>query len=400
MNTHRIVVAVLTLAAASSLGAGFRLETHGARASGMAGAVSALIDDASGIYYNPAGIVGRKGLDASLGVTLVIPSIAFQSDNTGMATSALTKLSTPVNFYASYGITEDLAVGLGIFTPFGAGAQWPDTWEGAGRALTSSVQTFDFNPTIAWRIHPRFKIAAGFQAIRGTVLIERGLNFIDSAGKVTLGGDAWGFGWNAGFQLDVWENKVWIGATWRSATTMNFEGRAHFSDIPLEFQARLADQPIKSKVILPDVATFGVGVRPTDKLRVGLDVNATTWGSFRELLISFENPDLTNPLPKHWVDSASVHLGAEYDVTTAISARLGFAFDPTVSPANTLTPDLPDATRVRITAGAGWRSTFGLSVDLAYQFVLLTPATSTAPGFSGTYTGSAQVIALNVGYRL
>lgn len=387
------------LIAATSFASGFRLETHHARAAGMGIAVTALTDDASAIVYNPAGLAGRKGFDVQAGLTLVLPAVVFTSDATGLSSQTLTRLSTPINLNVAWGITDDLSVGVGIFNPFGAGATWPDGWEGRGRALSSNVQTFAFNPTIAYRIHPRFKIGAGLQILRGTVAIERALPFIDSEGKVSLGGDAWGVGWNAGVQGTIVEDRLTFGFTWRSNVPLRFSGRAHFGNVPPEFQSRLADQPIVASVTMPDVATVGLGLRATPRLRVGLDLNVITWSSFRQLFIDFESKDLDNPLPKRWRDTMSVHLGAEYDVTNRIQARLGAVYDEAATPTDTLTPDLPDASRVRFCAGVGYRFEFGLNLDAGYQFVILVPQASSAPGFSGTYSGSAQVVGLNAGYR-
>ncbi len=394
------VVAAVLVFASTGQASGFRLAGQGARAAGMGGAVTALTDDASSIYFNPAGIAGRKGFDFSAGINLVMPSVTFQSDATGTKTNTEAHVATPFNVYASWGITEDLAIGLGVNTPFGAGNTWPPTWEGAGRALSSNVQAFNFNPVVAWRIHPRFKVAGGLQITRGTVLIERGLNFVDSQGKVTLGGAATGLGWNAGAQLEVVEKYLWLGATWRSSVPMAFKGSAHFSDVPASFQTLLVDQNITSNITLPDVATVGLGLRATNALRFGFDLNVVTWGSFHDLTIAFTNPDLTNPLPKNWSDTVSMHLGGEYDLNDLFSARLGLIYDPTGTPTSTLTPDLPDFTRFSVTAGLSWHSTFGLGADLAYQFVALFSQKSTAPGFSGTYSGTAQVIGLNLNYRL
>lgn len=390
---------LLCVLSASAIAGGFRLETHHARATGMGIAVTALTSDASSIVYNPAGLAGRQGFDVQAGLTLVVPTVTFTSEATGRASEILTRVSTPLNVNASYGITENLAVGFGVFNPFGAGATWPDAWEGSGRALSSSVQTFAFNPTIAYRLHPKLKIGAGLQVLRGTVAIERGLSFIDSTGRVTLGGGAWGLGWNAGVQGELIERRLTFGFTWRSSVALQFEGSAHFSGVPPEFQSRLADQAITAKVTMPDVATIGLGLLATPRLRVGLDVNVVTWSSFRQLFIDFESAALDNPLPKRWRDTFSVHLGAEYDVTPALQVRLGAVYDQAATPSDTLTPDLPDAQRVRACAGVGYRFDFGLSLDAAYQFVWLVPQDSTAPGFSGTYSGNAQVIAFNAGYR-
>lgn len=398
-SSSRWVLLLAVPLALEASASGFRLETHHARATGMGIAVTALTDDASAIVYNPAGLAGRRGFDLQLGATLVMPSLAFTSDVTGQTTQVLSRLSTPFNVNLSYGLTEDLAFGLGVFSPFGAGATWPDDWEGRGRALSSSVQTFALNPTVAWRVHPRFRVGAGLQVLRGTVAIARGLDFGDVEGRVSLGGDAWGLGWNAGVQGTIIEERLTFGFTWRSNVPLRFSGRAHFAGVPPEFQGRLADQAITASVTMPDVATVGLGFKPTSRLRLGLDLNVITWSSFRRLFIDFTNDELDNPLPKRWRDTVSVHTGAEYDVTSQIQARLGVVYDEAATPADTLTPDLPDAQRVRVCMGVGYRFTFGLSVDVGYQFVLLLPQRSTAPGFSGLYSGGAQVVGLNAGYR-
>lgn len=401
MNLNRLIAAAVVVVSTGAFAAGFRIDTQHARATGMGGAVSALVDDPSAVYYNPAGIAQGKGLRLSAGISLILPSVSFKNAETGESSGTVFAVSPPPNFYVTYGITEDLSVGLGVFTPFGAAGNWPLDWQGRFKAQRSNVQTFNFNPEVAYRIHPRLRLGVGFQVLRGTVSIQRALNFVDSEGGVTLGGATWGFGFNLGVQAELIEKTLIFGASFRSGSAMAFTGRAHFTNVPVEFQSRLADQGITADIALPHVAQFGLAYLPPVKgLKLGLDFTFTGWSSFPELAIKFENPDITVPLAKRWADTVSVHVGGEYDINDAFSVRLGFVYDPTPSPKDTLTPDLPDATRIKVCAGFGWRSTFGLNADLGYQFVALLPQESTAPGFAGTYSGTAQVIGLNVGYKL
>lgn len=397
---NKLTAAWMMLLSTVALGAGFKLDVHGARATGMGGAVTAFIDDPSAIYYNPAGIAGRKGVGIQVGDTLIIPMLSFTHAADGDVTSSPLSVSPPPHGHVTFGITEDLAIGVGVFSPFGASGKWPPTWEGRFKAISSSLQMFDINPTLAYRLHPRFKLGAGFNAIRGTVLIERGLNFVDTEGSVMLGGGTWGFGWNVGAQVEIVENRLFFGATYRGPVTMSFEGKAHFENVPTEFAGRLKDQPITARVVLPTQANFGLTVQPMDNLRLSLDADYVEWSSFTELAINFENPDLTVPLRKSWIDQVSVHVGGEFMPTKSVAIRLGVVYDPTPSPRSTLTPDLPDSTRVKVTAGVGWQHEIGFSVDLGYQFVVLTGADSTAPGFEGKYSGTAQVIGLTLGYRM
>lgn len=75
--------------------------------------------------------------------------------------------------------------------------------------------------------------------------------------------------------------------------------------------------------------------------------------------------------------------------------RLGAVLDLAASPTDTLSPSLPDSTRVGGSAGAGYD--FGpVRADLAYQFVAFLPRASTGEAFPAAYTASAHVLALSV----
>lgn len=394
MRTLCVAVAILS---STALGAGFRLDTQDARATGLGTAVTAMTDDASSIFYNPAGIAGRKGLFARAGISLIFPRLSFTQEADGEVTNSPFGISTPPNVYIAYAPTDWVAIGLGIFTPFGAAGNWPETSAFRTLAVKSQVQTFNFNPTLALQFTPRFRLGGGIDITRGTVSISRKLNFVDSEGTVDLGGGATGVGWNLGLQAEIIQDIMWLGATWRSGINLDFAGRAHFTNIPLEFQSNIADQTITSNVSLPNVGTLGFGFKVSDRVKLSVDGTFVAWSSFQELRISFANPALTVPLPKKWTDQMSLHLGVEVKASDLITARVGFIYDPTPSVQQTLTPDLPDATRLQLCAGVGLNYK-GFAADIGYRFVLLLENRSTAPVLQGTYNGNAHVLGITVGY--
>jgi len=402
---------VLVMAAGPVWAAGFRIDTQSGRATGMGSAVSALIDDSAANYYNPAGLTARgKGFELMAGDTLIIPQLKFTAPD-GTATSSNFTVSPPPHVYARAGLMEELAIGIGFFTGYGASGNWPADWAGQFKARQSSLQTFNLNVNLAYAPHPRISFGAGVNVLRGTLFIERGLDFVDSTGAVQLGGGAWGVGFNGGVRVEVIERLMWFGGAVRSMVDLNFGGNAHFEGVPGNLQGRLFDQPIRGRVQLPLTGQFGLGFKLFDKLKLGLDVTYVNWQAFRELRIEFlESTDLTVPLPKRWFDTASFHLGAEYDVTRSLQARVGFVYDPTPSPSDTLTPDLPDATRIKVAVGVGYTHSSGVFADLGYQFVALLSQQATSPcvtgttdmcagGFPGTYSGTAHVISLSLGFR-
>jgi long-chain fatty acid transport protein len=391
-----LVLALAITWAQAAAGAGFAVDTQGARATGVGTAVVAWTQGPEAVFYNPAGLLGG-GAEVALGGTLLAPLLRFEPEQ-GEAASAELTLSPPPHLYARYPLGQRVALGLGLFSPFGAHSRWASDWVGRFRTTGSSLATYVLNPSVAVQVHQRVKLGAGAQLVRGTVLLRRGINFVDSEGSVELGGGAYGLGYNAGAQLELWPERLSLGLALRSAVDLSFAGRADFTAIPAEFQGQLVDQGVRTRLRLPLLAWGGLAYRPTPDWTVGLDAHFTGWSSFPALELEFDDPAVSSRVPKGWRDVASVHLGAEFRGLTAWALRGGLVFDPTPSPPETLTPDLPDAHRLKLAVGAGWTRE-RLRVDGAYQLAVLLPTRSTSLELPGTYGGTAHVLGATVGYR-
>ncbi|WP_223641374.1 OmpP1/FadL family transporter [Corallococcus sp. EGB] len=388
---------VAILAAGTSQAAGFQVDTHSARATGAGGAATAWLEDSSSIYYNVANMVGVKKLDITLGDTGILPSINFQRP--GMEQEGQrTTLSPPPHLFVVYKPFEKAAFGVGVYTPYGARSRWEEGFSGRFRGYESALATYYINPSFAYELHPRFRFGAGLDIARATIELTRGLDFVNSEGSIHLGGADWGSGFNVGVQAKLLDN-LDLGLHYRSAIDIAFQGKADFQNIPVEFQSRLTDQKAHADVTLPSTVTAGLAYRPLSNLLLAFDASWVDWSSFSELAIHFENPSIDNPLPKRWHAKWKYSLGGEYGVTDALQVRLGFTYDPSPSPNSTLTPDLPDANRIKVSAGVGYEFK-PFRADLGYQFVALANKESTAPGMPGTYSGSAHVLGLTLGFNL
>lgn len=395
---------VLTLlAAGTSQAAGLAIDTQSSRATGMGSTGVASSRDSSSIYYNPAGILGINKLDAQLGDSLILVNLGFTPAIAGAPEQDQNTVAPPPHAYFAYKLTDQFAAGVGVFTPFGADSKWPDDFVGRQIALESSVTTFDINPTLAYAPLKWLRIGAGAQIIYGSVSITRSLPLgTTPESTVKLSTNDWGFGFNAGVQVDVLPELLTLGATYRSRVAFHTEGTADFRDIPAPFSAVFADTPASLDVTMPSSVGLGASFTPLRKLTLAVDVNWMEWSTIQELLFVLESPPggaPNQPLPKRWKDMWSFHVGGEYKVTDALALRLGFIYDPTPTPEDTLTPDLPDASRLNFTAGLGY-SMSNLRADLGYQLVLLQDQRSTSELLPGTYSGTAHVIGLTLGYSM
>nr|QKW93762.1 long-chain fatty acid transporter [Vitiosangium cumulatum] len=394
----KTLTVVTLLAASASQAAGLTIDTQSGRATGMGSTGVASSVDASSIYYNPAGILGVNKLDALLGASFIIANLGFTPE--GGTKQTQTTPSPPPHAYFAYKLSDQLALGVGVFTPYGANIKWPDDFVGRQIAKSAKVATYDINPTVGFAPVKWLRIGAGAQILYGTVDLERALIFAPTTeGSVKLSTNDWGFGYNLGVQVDVMPGLLTLGATYRSWVKMYTRGEADF-DVPAPFSAVLVDQPVKLDVTMPSTVGLGASVTPIEKLTLAVDVNWVDWSTIDELLFELENPPPTlpnTPVPKNWKDTWSFHIGGEYKPTADLALRLGFIYDPTPTPEDTLTPELPDATRLNFTAGIGYKHSH-FRADLGYHFVQLLEQRSTSPVLPGTYSGTAHVIGLTLGY--
>jgi long-chain fatty acid transport protein len=385
------------LAAGASQAAGFAVDTHSARATGMGSVGAASSRDASSIFYNPAGILGVNKLDIQLGDTLILADLSFTPE--GGAEESNLMPSPPPHGYFVYKFHDKAAVGVGVFAPYGSKVTWPEGFSGRFIAQESSLLTLDINPTLAFAPVDWIRLGAGVQIEYGAFGLTNFVSPLIPGASAELSGTAWGFGYNAGVQVDVVPNFFTVGAHYRSEVKLGFEGDVEFRDVPAPAVGLVPpNQEFALTWRMPATLGLGVSLKPLPRLTVAADANWFDWGSTRELTVELQTtPTASQTLPKHWHTRWNFHIGGEYGVSDALAVRAGFIYDPTPTPEETLTPDLPDADRLNFALGAGYK--FGaLRADLAYQFVVLMEQRSTFPLLPGTYDGTAHVIGLTLGY--
>ncbi|MDP1994804.1 MAG: outer membrane protein transport protein, partial [Ignavibacteria bacterium] len=129
------------LLCSTAFGSGFQINEHGARAMAMGGAFTAAALDPSILYFNNAGITQMSGFKLMMGTTLIAPSSTFRGISPKVnETKMESQLFTPIHFYATYQITDQLYAGLGFNNPFGLGTKWPSAWDGRFVSLEIAVE--------------------------------------------------------------------------------------------------------------------------------------------------------------------------------------------------------------------------------------------------------------------
>jgi long-chain fatty acid transport protein len=433
------VLVVLMFAATSAEAAGFRLPEAGAKAMGMGFAFTAQADDPSAIYFNPAGLTQLEGQNVKFGVTYVRENGGTFTGTTPLTGGAsLSETQKDLNFYVPNAFytrraSPDLAYGVGLFAPFGLGQEYRDRNTSIFRNQITMIElmTLVVNPTVAWKVNEVLSVGAGIDFLYGKAELARTGVVNNTPGgdtqvnifKLDLEGDGTAWGYNFGLLLTPSE-RVRVGFAYRSPFRLKIkDGDVKLTDISSTGLVALggasaqdvfggATFNTKGSTTINMPATAALGAAYTaGRLTVEADADWTFWHSFRSLDIDIRNNTALLPdssTAKDWKDVVAIHLGGEYRVTDPLALRLGFRYDPTPVPAETMGPDLPDADRFFYSAGVGYKFS-SWTFDLAYMYVdkkdrtvnnQTTPAfPSYGTGFNGTWKGDAHLVALDVGYR-
>lgn len=366
MNNHKLrlfaVAAVLTVGASPVVWAlGFRNPDQGARATGQGEAFVAQADDASAIYYNPAGLAQLDGTQVAAGSYFAFRDIKF----TGATGSA--KLDDPAytgHFYVSsdLGLHQKWRVGLGVNMPFGTSADWGNNTPFANVVTKSELLVVNYQPTVAYQLTDQLSLGLGLNVYQGSTTLKN-LPFapFSTLPEFRFTGSGVGAGATVGALYQLTDQHS-FGATYRSPFDIRFDGNAEVT-----YVYRKADA--QTTITFPQSVALGYAYRPVKKLKLELDVEWTDWDTLNDLTVQAGNRLNGTSVAFRYKSSFYYELGAQYDLTEHWAIRAGYIYSENSVPGETFSAAVPDANRHVLSVGAGYNAD-RVSVDLVYQYSL------------------------------
>jgi long-chain fatty acid transport protein len=382
---------------------GFEILEQSPAGVGTAGAQAARAEDASAVFYNPAGMAFQRGYNGLAGANVIVADGVVKTDPPN-ATRGETK-TTLVQPYA-YGVQRlgsHFAVGLAGFANFGQDQEYANPSKFAGRFLGTfiNITTFTLNPSFAFRPVPRFAFGLGLDVTPASLELKRALNFGGGEGTLHDSMTATGVGGNLGVLVQIVPQYLHFGFTYRSAMQLNFSGKASVTTPPELFGAAPSLQNSKTSMTLPHNFTFGLSSRPVKQLSLDVDVHYALWHDIQSLTLSLSDPKAPAGTPPNvqgsqllFKDTVGVRLGAELRLLRdQLALRLGLGWDQTAVPSKTVAPLAPDGDRFIVGVGVGWHyKAFG--AEAAYLATILPERTSTDPDFQAKYSTVAHIIGI------
>jgi long-chain fatty acid transport protein len=428
---------------------GFGLNEIGSCAIGRGFAVTGSpCRDASAIYWNPAATTSLEGVSVLVGGAAIALNGQFEADITGRVDKAHVPTEVPPHAFINWRQSPQLALGLGVYVPYGLTSQWRNDFPGRFAAQRASLQTIYVQPNIAFDVVPgRVSIGGGPVIGHSSVELKQGIDAISSnsqlalagvipgteIGRARLTGDAFAYGAHVGvFARPI--PTLTVGA--RYLTELNFKydnARATFTQsvtglriprapttadpstfflldtaVARQFNASgpLVTQKVQTSISHPAQLEFGLGFSGLPNTTLSLDGDYVFWSTFKELDVNFAGQAPDKTLFEDYNNIWSIRTGIEYRFAMGIAGRAGFSYAETPAPDETVSPLLPDMNRYNLSLGAGIPLGKRVTLDAAYLSVQTkgrrgriaerTSRTQTAEQLnSGAYSLNANIFSLS-----
>ncbi|MES1982857.1 MAG: outer membrane protein transport protein [Pseudomonadota bacterium] len=384
-----VTVLVLPGIAAAS---GFALIEQNASGLGNAYAGGAAIaEDASTIFYNPAGMSRLPGKQLAVAVNAIKPSVRFSGTgipgNNNMGGDAGSLAYLP-NAYFSMAVQPKLTVGVGLNVPFGLETSYDPGWTGRHQAIKSRLETINLNPSVAYQFSDNVSIGAGvdYQRIKGELT-----SFAGGAGTFALKGDDSGWGYNLGTLIKI-DPSLRAGIAYRSGIRYTLRGEGTFSAAPG------GNGPMSLNIEMPQSISGSLFRRLNERWDTMVDLSWTGWGAFKQLQVLRSSGAVVQTVPQDWRNTWRVSAGASHHYNEQWTLRGGVAFDQTPVSDQYRSARIPDADRYWLSLGGQYKPTSGSAVDFGYAHLFVKDASinsqSPPPALVGSYSNSVDILSL------
>jgi long-chain fatty acid transport protein len=455
----KTILAICIASASTVSQAGsFGLIEQSASGQGVAYAGAAAVgEDASTIYFNPAGMTRLSGQQIVVAGHIVSPKADFTnngstnvlgsgpgSELTGPNSSTGDPAFIP-NFYYSAELPNEIYVGVGVNVPFGLSTEYDDGWVGRYHGLKSEITTINVNPSIAWKASEKVSIGFGISIQYADLELTNNLDSAATCARieavagplgcdyttpsdatldssVKLAGDSTELGWNTGILIDL-DEKSRLGIAYRSAIKHNVSGNSTYNlDGTLNTVAGdasdligfniLQDTTLEATAELPETFSVSFAGDLNAKWTVLADWTWTGWSSLDVITIVEAGglPGTEKTLNLAYNNTNRFSIGAHFKPNQKWIYRGGLALDqtPIQSPELT-TARIPGNDRTWLSFGLGYKPSSTWSLDFGYSHLFISdtdinngPPQNEGSSFAtltGTYESSVDILSAQANFN-
>lgn len=360
---------------------GYMIPHQTARGLGLSNAMTAGVNDASAVYYNPAALSEVQGDNLLMSGTYV--NLQNSVENSGRKSTNKHDHSFLASFFANYRIPDsDFTLGIGTYAPFGLATEYDNDAFTRFAAINTQLKTIYVTPALSWNPSNYFSFGAGLSFVHSSGVFSRALCLdpisgctqpLGLEGRVRVTDTADAFAYNLGLLVKPIDD-LKFGFSYRSRVDLRFDSA------DAKFRGSFSTPTVKADVRplpLPPVINVGLFWQMMPTWGAEFVYEYTRWSEFKNFTATFSPIPIFLPLgapipgfqlPQDWKNTSTLRLGSYYALNQNWELRGGMAVEQTPIPSKTLNPAIPDADKLTLNAGVGYKWE-KFSVDLGYMAV-------------------------------
>jgi long-chain fatty acid transport protein len=422
------VAFLISLAAVTEvLAGGYKIPHQTARGLGLSGALTAGVNDASAVYYNAAALSEVSGNNLLMSGSYI--NLQNSVENSGRKSTNRHDDNFVPSLFANYHIpNSNFTLGIGTYAPFGLATEYGNNAFTRFAAINTELKTIYVTPALAWNPSNYFSVGTGLSFVHASGVFSRALCLdpisfctqdLGLEGRVRLTDAADAFAYNLGVLVKPTDNFK-LGFSYRSRVDIRFD------HADAKFRGSFSIPAVKADIRplpLPSVINVGLFWQIMPAWGAEFVYEYARWSEFKNLTATFSPTPIFLPLdapitgfqlPEDWKNTSTLRLGSYYALNRNWELRGGLAIEQTPIPNKTLNPAIPDADKLTLNAGVGYKWE-NLSIDFGYMAIFYKtrrvtndeleglPATAPlfyagAPG-KDKYQTFVNFVTLSVGYR-
>jgi len=373
--------------ATGAFAGGLSTSGQGSRALGMGGAFTAVADDGSCIYYNPAGMNQIERTEIEAGIALIFPEIEYEMPNGAVQKSAPSAYG-PILFI-THGFSETISAGFGVYSPYARDAKFSDDLANGFLSQRAQMTRIDFSPVLSYALNENISIGGGL--VLGYGQIDQSIP-AGPALRIKDKSDGFGLGGIVGLLWRINEY-VKIGGMYRSRMTVDQDG-----DRTMESDGVETMSDASTDVHYPSSVGMGIAVMPNEKLTLAVDTDWYEW-SYMDTITTKTDlwPDSTADLDTD--NSWDIRVGGEYKLPRDWAVRAGYAYSQGAIPDTHILPCKPDANSHEFDIGIGkyWQH-WKVEVNYEYLFTDEEQPSANIYGYNGKFNIAQHSVGLTATY--
>src|SRR5215475_10680801 len=157
-----------------SFSGGYMISHQTARGLGLSNAMTAGVNDASAVYYNPGALSEVDG-DSLLGSASYV-NIINSVENSNRKSKNKHDHNFLASFFANYHIpSTDLTLGIGTYAPFGLATEYDADAFTRFAAIDTQLKTIYVTPALSWNPSNYFSVGVGWSFVHASAAFSRAL---------------------------------------------------------------------------------------------------------------------------------------------------------------------------------------------------------------------------------